>query len=120
MPGRVEPPRNEREDGPQSLRSVGPDAAWRGAGKVDQEHWAAGAGRALGGRAWHSFLPGSPEVGTRLWWVHGVWEVERGGSGCRTLVLEVWQQRGRKEVAQAVGSRERFLVFNLKKFGGAG
>jgi len=43
--------------------------------------------------------------------------VERGGSGCRTFALEVWQQRGRKEVAQAVGSRERFLVFNFKNSG---
>ena len=80
---------------------------------------AAGAGgRGTGWAGLAQLFSGSPGVGTRLWWVHGVWEVERGGSGCRTLVLEVWQQRGRKEMAQAVGSREKFLVFNLIIGGG--
>lgn len=46
MPERVQPPRNEREAGPPSLRSVRPDVAWCGAGKVDQVHWGC---RGLGG-----------------------------------------------------------------------
>ena len=32
-----------------------------------------------------------------MWWVHEAWEVGRGGGECRTLALEVWQQRKEEE-----------------------
>lgn len=52
----------------------------------------------MGGRTWRRhFFHGAPGAAARLWWVHGVWEVGRGGGGCRTFVLEVWQQRRREE-----------------------
>lgn len=76
MPGRVEPPRNEREDGPQSLRSVGPDAAWCEAGKVGQEHWAAGAGGGIGWAGLAQLPSREPGGGHQI--VVGSWSVGGG------------------------------------------
>lgn len=80
------------------VRWIRPSGARTGRGG----HWVGGPGTA--------FLPGSPRVGTRLWWVHecGRWEEEAADVG--HLFWKFGSKEQRKEVAQAAGSRERFLV----------
>lgn len=75
-----------------------------------------GCGGALGGRAWHSFssreLGGGNQIVVGSW----VWEVGRGGSGCRTLVLKVWQQS--REEGSGPGCWVERKVLSFYIFGG--
>lgn len=85
-----EPPETKESMGLEAGCSVGPSATMAGGSGL---MGAAGVGEQRVGRPGTAFLPGSPGVGTRLQWVHGAGEVGRGGGGCRTLILGVWQQR---------------------------
>lgn len=65
----------------------------RGAARAgERRHWVGEPGIRI-------FFLGALGAVTRLRWVPGVWEVGRGGSGCRTFVLEVWQHEGRENQA---------------------